>query len=129
MTSLKSTYVFISRIACIKLFISDEKVVSYCIVVRRHKMPFLSSLLATSSLLYRLCQGAPCGAKLKKAKTGRRYMKEYREKFMQYFPTLLEELTDRGLFDAGLKHNAEHLKEVSPTAKYSALSNSYTVIP
>lgn len=75
-------------------------------------MPFISSLLATSSLLYRLSQGAPSEAKLRKA-TGKRYMKQYREKFMQYFPTILAELTDRGLFDSCLKHNTEHLKEVS----------------
>ena len=83
-------------------------------------MPFISSFLAaTSSLLYRLFQGAPSndsGIKLRKAKTGKRYMKTYREKFIKYFPTLLTELIEKELFDPGLKHNAEHLKEVNVNA-------------
>ena len=80
-------------------------------------MPFISSFLAaTSSLLYRLFQGSPSsdsGIKLRKAKTGKRYMKKYREKFIQYFPTLLTELIEKELFNPDLKPNAEHLKEVS----------------
>ena len=40
-------------------------------------------------------------------------MKQYREKFIQHFPTLLAELTKRELFSSCLKHNSEHLKEVS----------------
>ena len=76
-------------------------------------------MVATSSLLYRLYQGAPSSdsqMKLQKAKTGRRYMKKYREKFIQYFPTILIELVEKELLNPGLKHNAEHLKEVSATA-------------
>ena len=80
--------------------------------MRLHRMPFISSLLATSSLLYRLFQGATSGTKLRKAKTGKRYMKQYREKFVQYFPTLVAELTERKLFDSCLKRTPEHLKEV-----------------
>ena len=77
-------------------------------------MPFISSLLATSSLLYRLSQGASAagGMNSRKTKSGKRYMKQYREKFIQYFPTLLAELTERELFNSCLKHNTEHLKEV-----------------
>ena len=73
-------------------------------------MPFISSLLATSNLLYRLFQGTSSG---QKSKTGKRYMKQYREKFVQYFPTLVAELTERKLFDSCLKDTSEHLKEVN----------------
>ena len=75
-------------------------------------MPFISSLLATSSLLYRLFQGTNNGAKSRKTKTGKRYMKQYYEKFVQYFPTLVAGLTERKLFDSCLKRTPEHLKEV-----------------
>jgi len=82
-------------------------------------MPFISSLLATSSLLYRLFQGTLSGTKFSKVKTGKRYMKQYREKFVQYFPTLVAELTERKLFDSCLKHDSEHLKEVSKYFTFS----------
>ena len=76
-------------------------------------MPFISSLLATSNLLYRLFQGTASGVKSRRTKTGKRYMKQYREKFVQYFPTLVAELTERKLFDSSLKDISEHLKEVN----------------
>lgn len=75
-------------------------------------MPFISSLLATSSLLYRLFQATTDGARSRKTKTGKRYMKQYFEKFVQYFPTLVAELTERKLFNSCLKRTPEHLKEV-----------------
>ena len=39
-------------------------------------------------------------------------MKQYYEKFVQYFPTLVAGLTERKLFDSCLKRTPEHLKEV-----------------
>ena len=77
------------------------------------KMPFITSLVATSNLLYRLSQRMASGANVQKAKTGKRFMKQYREKFVQYFPTVVAELTQRKLFESGLKDTSEHLKEVS----------------
>ena len=57
-------------------------------------------------------QGTSSGTNLRTTKTGKRYMKQYREKFVQYFPTLVAELTERKLFDSCLNDTSEHLKEV-----------------
>ena len=75
-------------------------------------MPFIGPLLATSCLLSKLFRGQSGGNKFSRGKTGRRYMKQYRDKFIQYFPTLVTELTERQLFDSSLKHGVDHLKEV-----------------
>ena len=86
-------------------------------------MPFISSLLATSNLLYRMFQGTPGAEGPRQTKTGKRYMKQYREKFVQYFPTVVAELTERKLFDSCLKDTSEHLKEVN-TLKVSPCINA-----
>ena len=88
-------------------------------------MPFITSLIATSNLLYRLFQGMSSGGNVRKAKTGKRYMKQYREKFIQYFPTVVAQLTQRKLFEFGLKDTSEHLKEVSN--KYFVVNGSFVI--
>ncbi|XP_065901608.1 farnesyl pyrophosphate synthase-like [Dysidea avara] len=75
-------------------------------------MPLITPLLATSWLLSKLFRGQSGGRNFTGSKTGKRYMKQYRDKFVQYFPTLVTELTQRQLFDSSLKHGVEHLKEV-----------------
>ena len=57
-------------------------------------------------------------------------MEKYRKEFTQYFPTIVEYLTERGLFDSSLKHNSEHLKEVIiKLASYHAPPSSSVISP